>query len=278
MRSELRFFIALGLCTLTLIYITWYYPASTNTANLKVGMIYWPIIYNQTDALNQLQQIHDDGFRMWETTISPDIQTGSQGYYTLKACLALAKQLGIETMLALDTPYNTNASRYQEYLNNFVEDFNTIHFGEIDRYVDANENVTAILQEWYSHIPNNIPIVISWTAGYVFNYAQNIKIQLNQLSNHRIDALGISVYAKFLPEVTLPVTYKFLQTFGKPVWVTEIGDHNINWIINQLGILRKNGITKAYIWNWQTFWGDLNYNIKNTEKETAIKNWLSQSN
>lgn len=245
---------------------------------MQVGIVYWPILYNQTDALSQLEQMWNDGFRLWTTDISPDCPRDSQNHDTLQACLDKADSLGMETLLRIPLiNFSDYPVEYEQFLEDFAGRFDSVLvLNEANRFVEQQGSIGQVVNvfwNWISKLPANVPVVTSFSAAWVLSNFTGMSTFLSQIGN-RLSAVSLSVYSQDVPEASLPLVFKLLEAFGKPVWVTEIGSVDVQWTVRQLEVLRKNGVEKAYVWCWQTFWGSLEYNVRNTEKETVLVNYL----
>ncbi len=242
-------------------------------------------MYDKQSALNQLDELYNDGYRIWATDVDTntvwDIAQFPGAMDIMKSCLQKAKQLGMDTMLRLNSFLN---SSFTDFVRLYAQDFDYfLVLSEIQRFwtegYTVNDTATKF-REWYNLIAQYKPnpfVLASFTAPAVVENPVNVSLFIKNV-NPLVAAYGLSVYQHNAPsEISLPPSIATLNvmTGSKPIWITEFGSNDGAWLVSQLDTFRNNGISHAIIWEWETFWGDTSFNMRNTIKETRVSAWIT---
>jgi len=273
--------------TVPIIYLFWYIPYLTHQDNpMQLGVVFQPGWYDQTSALQQLQKIASDGFKLWATDVSPYPLSQTE-FQTRSLTFQESRRLGLKVMLRCQNFYSDNSSICDTFLSYFALNCNYfLVLSEIQRFLDAGYSVDRIKNEfilWATTIKQYNPSAIiftSFTASWVLvNPLQTS--QIVSAINSQVDAYGFSAYEYNAPtEVSMPMAVQVFRGFihDKPLWITETGtDVDPNWLINELEIFRSNGFPVSIIWIWHTYWGDLGYTVRDTQTETMLSDFMKKT-
>jgi hypothetical protein len=253
------------------------------TDAMSVGVVFQPFWYDRADALRQVDQMYADGFRMLAVVVIPNFLTSyTPGYDVILNCLIKAKALGMKLILRLDALYSDSPSEYDFYLKSFARYFDYFAImEEIERFALVNGmsygNIVSAFKDWVSNVERYVADPVFFTSFCVNNLWMHIDVATSiwdQVQSY-VHVFGLSIYSQDVPDVTIPSVLTIVRSLtAYPVWCTEIGGFTGDWIVQELGMLRRNGVSFAVIWIWETFWGELRYCVRNAEKEQVLSNWI----